>query len=281
MGAGPKTGRPAAMEQSCHLPPTSPLHDTLRQCWQLDRQAEARAHETIIPKGLVEVIFNLNERESVTARIGTQDFQLPRCFLSGFHSVPVQTWMPRQHSLFGMVLNPTAVASIFRLEAADFVNQCLDLTLVHAPLLDLWHQLLEAASFAERVALVQRWLLPHRPELTAQERFLNHYLSSPTAPALTVPALADQLCYSPRHLTRKLQALTGMNTEQTLLYQKYQHAVGLMHATELSLTEIAHACQFTDQAHFSKTFRGFTQLAPREYRRRKSHLPGHLFADVA
>ncbi|MCC3157420.1 helix-turn-helix transcriptional regulator [Hymenobacter sp. 15J16-1T3B] len=268
------------MEQAYHTPPDSPLHDVLRQCWQMERTAPTRAHETIIPKGLVEIIFNLNDREPVTAQIETQAFQLPRCFLSGFNSVPVQTWMPRQHSLFGVVLHPSAAARIFRVEATDFVNQCLDLTLVHAPLLDLWHQLLEHPGFAERVALVQRWLLPLRPEPTAQERFLNDYLNRGAAPDLTVPALADQLCYSPRHLTRKLQALTGMNAEQTLLYQKYRRAVELMHTTELTLTEIAHACQFTDQAHFSKTFRGFACLAPREYRRRKSHLPGHLFADV-
>ncbi|RAK65187.1 helix-turn-helix transcriptional regulator [Hymenobacter edaphi] len=268
------------MEHAYHLPPDSPLHDALRYCWQLERQAAARAHETIIPKGLVEVIFNLNDQEPVTARIDARAFQLPRCFLSGFHSVPVQTWMPRRHTLFGMVLNPTAAVSLFRLGAADFVNQCLDLTLVHAPLLELWEQLMAPASFAERVTLVQRWLLPRRPALTAQERLLNQYLSSPAAPALTVPALADQLCYSPRHLSRRLQALTGMNAEQTLLYQKYRQAIELMHRPELSLTEIAHACQFTDQAHFSKTFRSFAHLAPREYRRRKSHLPGHLFADV-
>ncbi|RTQ50006.1 AraC family transcriptional regulator [Hymenobacter gummosus] len=268
------------MEQFYLVPPHSPLRDTLRHCWQMSRQAAARAHETIIPKGLVEVIFNLNDEEPVAAQIEARAFQLPRCFLSGFHSVPVQTWMPRRHALFGMVLHPTAVASLFRVEAADFVNQCLDLTLACPPLRELGEQLLDAADFAQRVQLVQQWLLRRRPEPTAQERLLNQYLNAAAAPGLSVPALAEQLCYSPRQLTRRLRALTGMNAEQTLLYQKYRHATGLMHRTDWSLTEIAHACQFTDQAHFSKTFRSFTQLAPREYRRRKSHLPGHLFADV-
>ncbi|WP_460677257.1 helix-turn-helix domain-containing protein [Hymenobacter coalescens] len=268
------------MEQVYPIPSTSPLHDVLRQCWQMEREAATQAQETIIPKGLVEVIFNLNDRGPVTAQIETRAFQLPRCFLSGFNSVPVHTYMPRQHALFGVVLHPTAAVSLFHLQAADFVNQCLDLTLVHAPLLDLWHQLMEQPHFAERVALVQRWLLPRRPAPTAQEQLLNRYLNGAAAPDLTVPALADQLCYSPRQLARKLQALTGMNTEQTLLYQKYRHAVELMHTTDWSLTEIAHASRFVDQAHFSRTFRAFAHLAPREYRRRKSHLPSHLFTEV-
>lgn len=268
------------MEQLYLVPPESALRDTLRHCWQMERTAAARAHETIIPKGLVEVIFNLNDQEPVAARIETRAFELPRCFLSGFHSVPVHTWMPRRHALFGMVLHPTAVASLFRVEAADFVNQCLDLTLVCAPLRELWEQLLAQPDFAGRVQLVQQWLLRRLPGLTAQERLLNQYLNASAAAGLSVPALAERLCYSPRHLTRKLQALTGMNAEQTLLYQKYRHATELMHTTEMSLTEIAHASQFTDQAHFSKTFRAYAHLSPRDYRRRKSHLPGHLFAEV-
>ncbi|TGE21722.1 AraC family transcriptional regulator [Hymenobacter aquaticus] len=265
------------MEQFYPIPPDSPLSAALRHCWQMDHQGPALTHETIIPKGLVEVIFNLNEAGPVTARIETETFRLPRCFLSGFHSVPLHTWLPRRHTLFGMVLNPTAVGRLFRLEAADFVNQCLDLTLAHAPLLALWHQLLEQPDFPARVARVQQWLRPRLPQLTPQEQFLDHYLNTPAAAALSVPALADELCYSPRHLTRKLQTLTGMNTEQTLLYHKYRRSVELIHTTSLSLTEIAHACQFVDQAHFSRTFRAFTQLSPRDYRRHKSHLPGHLF----
>lgn len=270
------------MEQIHPIPLGSPLHGMLLQCWQLERAAARRAQETIIPKGLVEVIFNLNEQETVTARIETRAYELPRCFLSGFHSVPVHTCLPRHHRLFGLVLHPTAAARLLRVEAADFVNQCLDLTLVHAPLRELWQQLLEGADFAARVALVQRWLLPRLPPPSPRERFLDQYLGTPAVSGpTTVPALAGQLCFSPRQLTRKLQALTGMNAEQTLLYQKYRHAVELMHGTACSLTEIAHACQFTDQAHFSRTFRGFAQLTPREYRRRQSHLPGHLFAELA
>ncbi|QIX60638.1 helix-turn-helix transcriptional regulator [Hymenobacter sp. BT18] len=269
------------MEYYYQIPSHSPLHGTLQNCWQVERQELTEGHETIIPKGTVELIFNLNDWAPLTAQINAQRFPIPSCMLSGFNSLPIQMQLPQRHTMFGMVLSPTVAMSLFRVEASDFVNQCLDLTLVHPHVRNLWEQLMVQPSFAGRVALGQQWLLSRLPQVTPQEQFLNQYLTTPATSGLTVPALADQLCFSPRHLTRKLQALTGMNAEQTLLYQKYRYSVELMHTTELSLTAIAHACQFTDQAHFSRTFRTFSHLSPREYRQHKSHIPSHLFAQAA
>ncbi|WP_400193920.1 helix-turn-helix domain-containing protein [Hymenobacter sp. B81] len=268
------------MEHVHPIPPHSPLHAAVQLCWQLDRHDPVAIRETIMPKGTVELIFNLNDSAAMEARIGPRLYQVPRCFINGFNSCPVQLALPQSHLLFGVVFQPTALRSIFNVEAPDFSNQCIDMSLVDAGLDQLWHQLGELPDFAGRVAAFTGWLLQRLPSLSAQERFFDRYLSNPGQPALSVAQLSDLLCYSPRHLTRKLQALVGMNTERTLLYKKYLQALHLMHGSGQSLTQIAHGCQFTDQAHFSKTFRAFTQLTPREYLALKSHLPGHIYSNV-
>ena len=63
---------------------------------------------------------------------------------------------------------------------------------------------------------------------------MNHFLCDTNQHDLSVAQLADSLCYSPRHLGRKILEATGMNTEEILLYKKYLHAVHLMHHADLS-----------------------------------------------
>lgn len=47
---------------------------------------------------------------------------------------------------------------------------------------------------------------------------------------------------------------------------KTEQALTLIRANQHSLTEIAYLCGFTDQAHFTRTFRHITGLLPKEYR---------------
>jgi len=77
-----------------------------------------------------------------------------------------------------------------------------------------------------------------------------------------------------------MKALTGMNTEEVLLYKKFLHSIDLIHHTKMSLTEIAYCCQFTDQSHFIKTFRSLAMMTPGDYEDQKSLLPGHIFKNV-
>ena len=73
---------------------------------------------------------------------------------------------------------------------------------------------------------------------------------------------------------------TGMNTEEVLLYKKYLHAVHLIHYTDLSLTKIAYQSNFSDQSHFIKSFRNYTNMTPGEYKGSKSIVQGHVYHDV-
>ena len=97
---------------------------------------------------------------------------------------------------------------------------------------------------------------------------------------MSVSKLSELLCYSPRHLSRKLRELTGMNTEEILLYKKYLQAVNLIHHSGLSLTQVGYACHFADQSHFIKTFKSFALLTPKEYKNRRSAIAGHIYENV-
>ncbi len=266
--------------QNHFLIPKSPLvRDSVFAFWQTHRPNDPAVNETIIPKGVVEFIFSF-ETPRILATMNNQVFNLPRCFVRGFYTIPIQLHLSGWQSYFGVVVHAAAARHILKFPPVEFFNSCVDLTLVDASFHSLWNCLGEQKSFDDRVAFFTKWLLARHPNLTEREQAFNGFLLGHASSPLSVPLLAKQFCYSSKQLNRKLYELAGMNTEQTLLYKKYLHAVHLMHTSQLSLTEIAYDCHFSDQSHFIKTFKTLSHLTPSEYRQRKSLLPGHIFQNV-
>lgn len=251
----------------------------VHQFWEVQRTGPGTIRETIIPKGTVELIFNL-DNNPISGRIGVSNWQIPRCFISGYNTAPIQFQIPNQQRFFGVFVKPTAIRKMFRIDTTEYANRCLDLTLVDKSMESLWHQLHDQKTFDQRVSAFTDWLLGRLPEITRHEQLFDDFLTSNAYRSTSAPELSRILCYSPRHLSRKLHELTAMNLEQTLMYKRYIHALGLMHHSQLLLTEIAHASGFSDQSHFTKTFRSYTRMRPTEYRIMKSHVSGHIFENV-
>ena len=270
---------PKPMEFALQSTISPALRHVVQRFWQVDRRNGKLVRETIIPKGSVEIIFNLQDDSyAIPAAIKGHEHKLPRCFISGFHTVPINLQIPGRQLFFGIFINPTALKKIFRVQGMDYVNRCIDLALIDPSMNSLWHQLAEDRTFEERISIFTDWVMKRLPDATAHEKLFDQFLTSISTSPTSADEVSKLLCYSPRHLSRKLYELTAMNLEQTLLYRRYLRAIDLMHHSTLQLTEIAYTCNFSDQSHFTKTFRSYAHMKPKEYRAAKSHVSGHIFA---
>jgi AraC-like DNA-binding protein len=267
------------MSSHFYVPQNIPVKDVVHSVWQIDRLSPFRK-EHIIPKGVVEIIFNFSDSTPISAHLGNKQYHLPNCFISGFNTAPIRLQLSKKQVFFGVTLQPLAARKIIGAPASAFSDILVDLTLLNATFSNLWHELAEQKNFETRVSIFSRWIQSKQFSWQAQEKLMNHFLCAPNQHDLSVGQLADSLCYSPRHLARKIFEVTGMNTEEVLLYKKYLHAVHLMHHAKLSLTEIAFKSNFSDQSHFIKSFKAYTHLTPGEYNRNKSLVKGHIFEDV-
>ena len=267
------------MHNIFHIPHTSRLSSVVHSCWQTERFSPFDK-ELIIPKGIVEVIFNFSGHTSIGAEIGARQYHVSDCFINGFNTTPILLQPPAQQIFFGVQFKPLAVKKIFGTPASEFSDILVDLTLVDPAFRSLWHQLAEQPDFEARVSVFLRWIERNASDSQPRDQLMNDFLLGGHDRDLSVTALAGLLCYSPRHLSRKIMEATGMNTEEMLLYKKYLHAVQLIHHTDLSLTEIAYECRFSDQSHFIKSFRTYTQMTPGAYRRSKSPVQGHILENV-
>ena len=82
-----------------------------------------------------------------------------------------------------------------------------------------------------------------------------------------VESLATHLRMSTRTLQRRLRDW-GFSFEEMVDDIRYAEAVRRVAAAQESMMEIAFMLGYSDQAHFTRAFRRWTGMAPRDYARR-------------
>jgi AraC-like DNA-binding protein len=267
------------LEFNYYKPNDPATKNIIHSIWQMDRFT-SYVKEYIIPKGIVEIIFNFSDGSPIIAQFENRKYQLPKCFINGYNTMAIQIQPPKHQVFFGIQFLPLSIKKIFGTPASEFSDIAVDITLLDPSFNSLWHQVVEQENFDDRVAVFLAWVKRNFIEWHPQEQLINKFLYTVNQDEYSVKALADYLCYSPRQLSRKLSEATTMNTEEILLYKKYLHAVHLMHHTDLSLTAIAYQSRFSDQSHFIKSFRAYTKMTPGEYRGIKSANQGHIYQNV-
>lgn len=233
-----------------------------------------------MPKGIIEIIFNFSDCYSIGAELKGKRYSLQKCFINGFNTTPIKLCLPGNHVFFGVQLQPTAVKRLIGVPSNEFTDHIVELPLVDHDFENIWEELAQHDSFEKRVAIFCGFVEKKLIEPPPQEKLLNNFLNDVNQHHLSVKDVASTICYSPRHLSRKIFEATGVNTEEVLLYKKYLHALHLIHHTDLSLTDIAYQSNFSDQSHFIKTFKAFGNMTPGDYKRHKGRIIGHVFEDV-
>lgn len=71
---------------------------------------------------------------------------------------------------------------------------------------------------------------------------------------------------SPGHFSQLLREATGRSFTDLLRLFRVEAACGMLRAQERSLADIAAACGFCDQSHFTRVFREMKGVTPRQFR---------------
>jgi AraC family transcriptional regulator len=92
--------------------------------------------------------------------------------------------------------------------------------------------------------------------------------------ALSLSALAAECGLSVRHFARAFKESTGLPPHRYLLKQRIERARGMLIDSERSLLDIALACGFADQSHFTRVFTAAMQISPGTFRRDSKDVDG-------
>ena len=107
-----------------------------------------------------------------------------------------------------------------------------------------------------------------------QHPFLIKYkdiiIQNLTSPLLNVDFLCKKLGISRTQLHRKIKALTTMSAMEVVIEIKLEKSIVLLRSTDLTISEIAYDCGFSDPAYFAHVFSKHFNCSASQYREKLS-----------
>jgi signal transduction histidine kinase/DNA-binding response OmpR family regulator len=80
-----------------------------------------------------------------------------------------------------------------------------------------------------------------------------------------IEELASEVGLSRTHLHRKLKELTGISASEFIRNIRFKQAAMLLREKRMNISQIAYAVGFSNQTHFSTSFKKFYGISPSEY----------------
>lgn len=99
-----------------------------------------------------------------------------------------------------------------------------------------------------------------------QLRRAKEMLSSRLDGEMTIAEIARSCNLTPSYFARQFAMSTGLLPHRWLLHQRVERAKQLLRNSDLTLSDIAHDCGFSDQSHFTRVFGRLTGATPRSWR---------------
>ena len=95
----------------------------------------------------------------------------------------------------------------------------------------------------------------------------KNYMECNFEKQITLALTADCLGVSQSHLSREFVKYMGEKPIHYLTKLRLEHAMELLHSTDLCLEEISASCGFSDRNYFCKVFKKYMKASPGELRR--------------
>lgn len=111
-----------------------------------------------------------------------------------------------------------------------------------------------------------------RPHLNDRLIKVERYVSQSFHEVIRIQDLANMAGLSISQLDRQFKSIFQMTPQQYVQKKRLEHAVRLLEM-DISITEIASQCGYTDHSAFSRKFKELTTLTPSKFKE-KIHLKG-------
>lgn len=238
--------------------------------------------ETILPKGNVDLLFNLGDAMRGEA-VDREGYTVPAgaAWIGGLKTRPYSVLPHGTMHLIGVSLRGETCAGLLPLSPAEIINcEAHDLPAA-AGFRTMAEQLHDLASFEDQLALLTRWLLGRLRPLRGADAVRHACaLLRQSRAEDAVRRTAKEIAVSPRHLRRMLSEHVGLGPAEYVRLARFVTATREIVRPERTLTQVALACGYYDQAHFCRDFRSFSDMTPQEYRAQANHpVAGHIVTE--
>ena len=191
-------------------------------------------------------------------------------YLTGIYNQPIKITTKHAYQELCINFNPMGLEAIFgeKLSQNIFKNNVLDEN-------KNWTPLFEIAFSNNSLELIQNEIESFFISILQDEVISNSLLFNETIKANQIEELNDLLCKSYRSTHRYFVNQLQTTPKEYLQIRKVREAMPLI-LKNIPLIEIAFLLNFTDQSHFIKTFKKYTNITPSQFKQTSSQVDNML-----
>ncbi|MFD2522107.1 AraC family transcriptional regulator [Emticicia soli] len=220
----------------------------------------------VLPDTCVELFINFsNNQDSFTTVTGHRVFDPSQSFVISRMSDFMDIQLTNTTRFISICFYPSTAYLFFQLPMSEVVNS---LTNLH----DLWkteakemeEDIQKVHTNEQKVFAAQQYLIA-KLKRNKTDKTINYCLQTiKTAnSAFSVAELANKVGVSQRQLSRKFNQCLGLSTKEFMDVNRFIDSLAhLKKHPAMSLTDIAYASGYYDQAHFIHDYKTFTGLTP-------------------
>jgi len=223
----------------------------------------------LLPDGYSELVLNFRspyERWSIEDEKRRTTMQ--RSYLIGGRSHSVLTRALGKLEIVGAKLDPRALRMLIGVPLSEFRDSTLSLAdLNHRPLLELEDAVANAKSVPEIARILDRFFLKALADRQARQPSIDRLVRRVRQQrgALSIMQWMQEERIDPRNFERRFCAWMGMTPKRYARVVRFKHSYmrWLSRASSTGRPKF-HLEDYYDQSHFSRDFKYFTGIGPRE-----------------
>ena len=187
------------------IAPPSSLKDHVRYLWMLEHQTEDVSQKTftVMCDGVPGLVF----QENPEAFTGFEGERLPQLFVFGQPRKYGQLHTSGSFRTIGVSFQPTALKSVFGLNANELTDQNTCIT--HLAKTSLTEQLLNCSSVQQQVSYISTFLLAQASRHAGENKKVSYAIDA-LQQGEKLPRVLSDLNLSERSLERQFQAHIGI-----------------------------------------------------------------------
>ncbi|WP_027384011.1 helix-turn-helix transcriptional regulator [Epilithonimonas caeni] len=249
--------------------PDQDLAAFIKCYWTLESPKEEMPEkQTIVPDGCMEMIFNYGDLYKQYLDNGNSIIQ-PRCFVIGQLTRPLEIEPTGEIGIFSVRFHPEGFLPFTTTPIKEMENTAVSLEkLFGKDGQEIGQQILNANSTAERIKLIEIFLLDRLTDLETVDRIVKSTVETIITAngQLPVDELSTLTQINRRQLLRKFSSAIGLSPKKLSMTIRLQTALKMLMNDQFSnLSELAYENEYYDQAHFIKEFKEFTGSTPKEF----------------
>lgn len=200
-------------------------------------------------------------------------------WFSGLYEGPIECAAPQGSVLLGVAFSASGAASLLPWSQAELANRTGPLEdLLGLPARQLRQRLLDCASVAQRLDLVEDWLLGICVSGRSVHPLVHWTLArlGDSGGRIRAEELARDAGCSRKHLSAVLTRAVGLPPKSLARILRFQQVLGRLGAGAPDWASLAADSGYYDQSHLIRDFQQYTGLAPAAFLRSAQPDPGSV-----